>query len=116
MSDVDPRDVNPQDSLIAAIPVDEEQQARLRTLSQYLEIPAVQVYEGSVEGSCLACQQAVWLGPKSQETLKLHPDIPVICFTCIIEAGKHGDAPRGVQSLGNTQFDHLPGRKGSPKR
>ena len=92
------------DALIAAIPVSESQQRLVSTLARLLGVNAPHRYADSVEGTCVQCGQAIWLGPKQQGMLKLHPDIPTVCFMCVLGAMKTGYEPQEIRSLGNREF------------
>lgn len=60
------------------------------------ELPPV--YPGSVVGRCLACDVAVWVGPRLQEAIEVG-DVVIGCFPCVVAA--RAALPTTVVSLGN---------------
>lgn len=61
------------------------------------------VYEGSVEGRCDVCKQAVWVGPNQTAALLVSPGTLVVCFRCVAELQSMDPEPFDISSLGNEE-------------
>lgn len=45
------------------------------------EVAEAEVVPDSVKGECSECGQEVWLSPASQEVIKAHPEVVIVCVS-----------------------------------
>src|SRR5688572_28969403 len=55
--------------------------------------------EGTIQGTCTACNEAVWVSPTSRATLDKMPSLPLMCIQC---ANEHFEAS------GDEEIGYLP--------
>lgn len=61
------------------------------------------VYEGSVEGCCDLCEQAVHVGPNQSALLLISPETLVVCFRCVAVMQNMDPEPFDIRSLDNPE-------------